>query len=59
MRHIKTILAAGVIAAAIAKGNPRAAQDAVETNWQNAAERLSDVIEEFGERGIWHLWDGR
>jgi DNA-binding GntR family transcriptional regulator len=48
-----------VITAAIAKGDPRAAQDAVETNWQNAAERLSAVIEEFGERGIWHLWDGR
>ena len=46
------------IAAAIAKGDPRAAQHAVETNWHNAATRLSAVIEEFGERGIWHLWDG-
>ncbi|MEP6491347.1 MAG: GntR family transcriptional regulator [bacterium] len=45
------------IASAIAKGEPRAAQHAVETNWQNAANRLSAVIEEFGERGIWHLWD--
>jgi DNA-binding GntR family transcriptional regulator len=46
------------IAAAIAKGDPRAAQRAVETNWYNAATRLSAVIEESGERGIWHLWDG-
>jgi len=46
------------IAAAIAKGDRRAAQHAVETNWQNAAVRLSDVIAEHGERGSWHLWDG-
>jgi DNA-binding GntR family transcriptional regulator len=45
------------IAAAIAKGDPRAAQRAVETNWHNAATRLASVIEEFGERGIWHLWE--
>jgi DNA-binding GntR family transcriptional regulator len=45
------------IAAAIAKGEPRTAQHAVETNWQNAAMRLSEAIEEFGERGIWHVWD--
>ena len=45
------------IASAIAKGEPRTAQHAVETNWRNAATRLSAVIEEFGERGIWHLWD--
>jgi DNA-binding GntR family transcriptional regulator len=42
------------IAAAIATGDQRAAQHAVETNWHNAASRLSAVIEEFGERGIWH-----
>lgn len=47
-----------VIAAAIDKGDPRAAQHAVETNWHNAATRLSAVIEEYGERGIWHLWEG-
>ena len=41
------------IAAAIAKGIRRAAQHAVETNWHNAADRLSDVIAEHGERGIW------
>jgi len=46
------------IAAAIAKGDPRAAQLAVETNWHNAAKRLSHVIAEHGERGSWHLWDG-
>ena len=46
------------IAAAIARGEPRAAQHAVETNWHNAATRLSAVIEEYGERGIWHFWDG-
>jgi DNA-binding GntR family transcriptional regulator len=46
------------IAAAIGKGDPRAAQHAVETNWHNAAARLSEVIAEHGERGSWHLWDG-
>jgi DNA-binding GntR family transcriptional regulator len=45
------------IASAIAKGDRRAAQHAVETNWQNAAVRLSNVIAEHGERGSWHLWD--
>jgi DNA-binding GntR family transcriptional regulator len=45
------------IAAAIAKGNPSAAQHAVETNWHNAAERLAAVIAEHGERGIWHMLD--
>jgi DNA-binding GntR family transcriptional regulator len=44
------------IAAAIAKGNPAAAQHATETNWHNAADRLANVIAEHGERGIWHLW---
>lgn len=45
------------IAGAIAKGDPRAAQHAVETNWHNAATRLSSMIEVLGERGIWHIWD--
>jgi DNA-binding GntR family transcriptional regulator len=45
------------IAAAIAKGNPAAAQRAVETNWHNAAARLSEVIAEHGERGIWLFSD--
>jgi DNA-binding GntR family transcriptional regulator len=46
------------IAAAIAKGDSRAAQEAVERNWHNAADRLSTIIAEHGERGAWHLWDG-
>jgi DNA-binding GntR family transcriptional regulator len=46
------------ITAAIAKGDPRAAQRAVETNWHNAAVRLATVMEESGERGLWHMWDG-
>jgi DNA-binding GntR family transcriptional regulator len=45
------------IAAAIAKGNPAAAQRAVETNWHNAATRLAAMIAEHGERGSWHLLD--
>lgn len=40
---------------AIAKGNADAAQRCVETNWRNAASRLTRVIAEHGERGIWHL----
>ncbi|HEX4684834.1 MAG TPA: GntR family transcriptional regulator [Gemmatimonadaceae bacterium] len=44
------------IAAAIAKGDSKGAQTAVETNWHNAADRLSDVIAEHGERGSWHVW---
>lgn len=40
---------------AIAKGSPDAAQRRVEANWRNAAERLTRVIGEHGERGIWHL----
>jgi len=45
-----------VIAAAIASGDPDAAQNAAETNWQNAADRLTHLIAEHGERGIWLLW---
>jgi DNA-binding GntR family transcriptional regulator len=44
------------IAAAIARGDAKAAQAAVETNWHNAADRLSTVIAEHGERGSWHVW---
>ena len=40
---------------AIAKGNLVGAQRSVEVNWRNAAERLTRVIAEHGERGIWHL----
>lgn len=42
---------------AIAAGDPAAAQNAVEVNWRNAAGRLTRVIAEHGERGIWHAWD--
>lgn len=47
----------GAIIRAIAAGDANAAQRAVETNWRNAATRLSRVIAEHGERGIWHAWD--
>lgn len=39
---------------AIADGDAAAAQQAVETNWRNAAGRLSRVIAQLGERGSWH-----
>ncbi|MBI4539720.1 MAG: GntR family transcriptional regulator [Gemmatimonadetes bacterium] len=42
-----------VIIGAIETGDPEAAQGAVETNWRNAAERLSRVIERLGEKGSW------
>ncbi len=42
-----------VIAVAIASGDQDAAQDAAETNWQTAADRLTTLIAEHGERGIW------
>lgn len=41
------------IVAAIEDGHPDAAQQAVQTNWRNAAGRLSRVIESVGERGQW------
>lgn len=47
------------IAGAIEKGLPDEAQLAAETNWRNAAARLSRVIAEYGERGIWHAWGAR
>lgn len=43
------------IAAAIARGDPDAAQHAVETNWRNAADRLAELVTQLGERGSWHL----
>ena len=45
------------IAAAIAKGDPDAAQRAAETNWHNAARRLARIIAQHGERGSWTSWD--
>jgi DNA-binding GntR family transcriptional regulator len=44
------------ITRAILKGDPRAAQHAVETNWHNAAVRLGRIIAQHGERGSWHTW---
>jgi DNA-binding GntR family transcriptional regulator len=46
-----------VIVRAIASGDAHGAQRAVETNWRNAAGRLSRVIAQLGERGSWHAWD--
>ena len=46
-----------VIVRAIAAGDAHTAQRAVETNWRNAAARLSRVIGQLGERGSWHAWD--
>lgn len=42
-----------VIIRHIADGDVRGAQQAVDTNWRNAAARLSRVIETLGERGSW------
>ena len=44
------------IAASIARGDLDAAQQAVETNWRNAAERLTHIIAQHGERGSWNAW---
>lgn len=41
------------IARGIDVGNPDAADHAARTNFWNAAERLSEVIRELGERGSW------
>ena len=38
---------------AIDEGRAESAQNAVETNWRHAAERLGKVIEVVGERGSW------
>jgi DNA-binding GntR family transcriptional regulator len=42
-----------VIIDAIAAGEGEAAQSAVRSNWRNAANRLSRVIDSLGERGTW------
>ena len=42
-----------VIIRHIADGEPLAAQQSVDTNWRNAALRLSRVIGTLGERGSW------
>lgn len=46
------------IASSIARGDADAAQNAVETNWHNAAQRLARIIEQHGERGSWNGWEG-
>jgi DNA-binding GntR family transcriptional regulator len=45
------------IANSIARGDADAAQRAVETNWRNAAERLTQIIAQHGERGSWEAWN--
>lgn len=45
------------IASSIARGDADAAQHAAETNWHNAAQRLTRIISQHGERGSWHAWD--
>jgi DNA-binding GntR family transcriptional regulator len=42
-----------VIVQAIETGDAGAAQKAVDSNWKNAAVRLSKVIQSLGERGSW------
>jgi len=37
----------------IERGDSEVAERAIQTNWQNRADRLCKVIETFGERGIW------
>lgn len=41
------------IVAAIAGGDPDAAEKALQLNWENGAKRLVDLIRRFGERGKW------
>jgi DNA-binding GntR family transcriptional regulator len=41
------------IIAAIAEGDADRVESGLRTNWENGAERLSHVIEVFGERGSW------
>jgi len=42
-----------VIIDSVERGDAEAAEAAVQTNWQNGAERLCQVIENLGERGSW------
>ncbi|MCU0233910.1 MAG: GntR family transcriptional regulator [Thermoanaerobaculales bacterium] len=42
-----------VIVDAIRDGDAEAAQRAIQTNWRNAARRISSVIAEWGESGGW------
>ena len=47
------------IVSGILKGDPKAAQEAVEANWDNAADRLIRMIGQYGERGSWRLVETR
>ena len=47
------------IARSIADGDRARAQRAVETNWRNAAARLTRIISQHGERGSWHAWGAK
>ena len=47
------------IARCIADGDQAKAQRAVETNWHNAAARLTRIISQHGERGSWHAWGSK
>ena len=42
-----------VIISSIERGDEEQADQAIQTNWQNGAERLCQVIENLGERGSW------
>jgi DNA-binding GntR family transcriptional regulator len=42
-----------VVVRAIRAGDAEAAQRAMQTNWRNAAQRISTVIAEWGESGDW------
>lgn len=39
------------IISGIAKGDPDASEKALQTNWENGAKRLAELIDRFGERG--------
>jgi DNA-binding FadR family transcriptional regulator len=41
------------IISAIEKGNPEAAEIAIQTNWVESARRYVEVMETVGERGTW------
>ena len=49
----KSVAEHEVIVRAIDAGDGSAAKEAVESNWRNATERLSKVIDSLGERGSW------
>lgn len=48
-----SVIEHAAIVAEIATGSGRGAQEAVRTNWRNAAARLRSLIDERGESGIW------